>query len=465
MSDDNTAATVPDEDAWDSLTKLAREAGWSVVDGEYRAKYTQAEVDELGKQGKAFKDDDGEHYSYPIADKDDLDNAIHAVGRGGADHNKIRKYIIGRAKDLDAEDAIPDNWNADGSLAEEDSATPDAEPTPPPRARERVRKGGRHRSGPPLGREFRRFTAEGLETRQADGGDTLEIRGLFLRYDAPYTVNDMFGAFTETMHRGVLSGVVSRNADVRFLFNHDGPPFARTLNGTLTIEDRDEGGYMVASLDNRRSDARDLAYAIERGDISQMSCGFIVNDDEWSGEDEWGLPDVRDVYGFEELFDVSAVTFPASPTTSLELAYRALNAVPIESRSRVRKLYAVARELREGKVLSAENAQMLQSALEALHEADDVDVDGIVDHVQTLHGSVTRGKAGLAAVLHKANIGQPDEDEPSVAEDPGEGITDGDGTRAEQSQANIRILELEAEQLRLQGAAQRRKHMPTPEAE
>ena len=54
--------------------------------------------------------------SYPVKDSEDLDNAIHAVGRGGADHDSIRKHIMNRAKALGASSKIPENWNADGSL-------------------------------------------------------------------------------------------------------------------------------------------------------------------------------------------------------------------------------------------------------------------------------------------------------------------------------------------------------------
>jgi hypothetical protein len=65
----------------------------------------------MASAGQAM--DDG---SYPIADEEDLSNAIHAVGRGGADHDTIRKHIITRAAALGASSSIPDNWNADGSL-------------------------------------------------------------------------------------------------------------------------------------------------------------------------------------------------------------------------------------------------------------------------------------------------------------------------------------------------------------
>ena len=74
-------------------------------------KYKQADRDRMAKGGQAM--DDG---SYPIADAEDLDNAIHAVGRGGADHDAIRSHIIKRADALGLSSKIPDNWAADGSL-------------------------------------------------------------------------------------------------------------------------------------------------------------------------------------------------------------------------------------------------------------------------------------------------------------------------------------------------------------
>jgi HK97 family phage prohead protease len=86
------------------------------LEREWRAKYKQADRDEMAKSGKAMSDG-----SYPIADEDDLKKAIKAVGRGSASHDSIRKHIISRAKALKLSSLIPDNWNADGSLKEEKS--------------------------------------------------------------------------------------------------------------------------------------------------------------------------------------------------------------------------------------------------------------------------------------------------------------------------------------------------------
>ncbi|MFE2712219.1 hypothetical protein ACFXKI_09575 [Streptomyces mirabilis] len=64
--------------------------------------------------------------SYPIKTKADLRKAIKAVGRGGADHDKIRKHVMTRAKALGLEAMVPTNWNSDGSL--KDATKTDADP-------------------------------------------------------------------------------------------------------------------------------------------------------------------------------------------------------------------------------------------------------------------------------------------------------------------------------------------------
>lgn len=81
------------------------------------AKYDADQLQTMLDKGEAIENESGDP-SYPIADTEDLRNAIRAVGRGSGDHDKIRAYIIRRAKALGAEDEIPDNWNSDGSVTE-----------------------------------------------------------------------------------------------------------------------------------------------------------------------------------------------------------------------------------------------------------------------------------------------------------------------------------------------------------
>lgn len=74
------------------------------------AKYTAQQIRDLKKQGKTMPDG-----SYPIGDCDDAEKAVHAVGRGNADHDAIRRHII-KNTPSSCKNVIPDNWNNDGSI-------------------------------------------------------------------------------------------------------------------------------------------------------------------------------------------------------------------------------------------------------------------------------------------------------------------------------------------------------------
>jgi uncharacterized protein len=71
-------------------------------------------------QGWAMPPDPG---SYPIRPAnmhgaDDVAAAVRAVGRGNTSAEVIRKFIMQRAKAIGQEKAIPDTWNADGTLSQ-----------------------------------------------------------------------------------------------------------------------------------------------------------------------------------------------------------------------------------------------------------------------------------------------------------------------------------------------------------
>lgn len=79
--------------------------------------YSAKQKRQMAAKGQAMKNAAGDP-SYPIKSKADLRKAIRAVGRGGADHDAIRKHIIQRAAALGLSSMIPDNWNEDGSMKE-----------------------------------------------------------------------------------------------------------------------------------------------------------------------------------------------------------------------------------------------------------------------------------------------------------------------------------------------------------
>lgn len=83
----------------------------AVEDVEKRS-FTAAERREAASAGTAMKDG-----SYPIENKDDLDNAIRAFGRA---KNKpaTKRHIIRRAKALGATDKLPEDWRGSTKKAE-----------------------------------------------------------------------------------------------------------------------------------------------------------------------------------------------------------------------------------------------------------------------------------------------------------------------------------------------------------
>lgn len=376
---------------------------------ENRDKYSADDLKKSLAKGHAMANANGDP-SYPVEDQEDLEKAIHAVGRGGADHDAIRAHIMEQADRLGLSKLIPDNWNKDGSLSGQG-----------PSSQQNSRKP--HHRSLPLAPEVRSFSATGLEIRTAEGdssGNTVDIVGSPIVYNTPYSVVDMLGEFEERMSPGVAQGSIDNKDDVRFLFDHDGLPLARTASGTMKLADSPDKLQFRATLDLRQQLANDLVIAIERGDINQMSCGFSVADDNWN--DDYSS---RTINRFQKMYDVSAVTYPASPTTNIEIAQRMLMGMPIESRARVRKMWSISTELRAGKVLSQKNADALTATLAAMHQADNA--------IQSLSAAHDEMSGHLNGINDRAN-GVEDEEgneegdvyqgNPDGSEDAGAGGSD-----------------------------------------
>jgi hypothetical protein len=68
-------------------------------------------------KGAALPSKSGGAPRYPTPNVAYLKKAIRAVGRGKGDHAVIRRYLIRRARALNASNLIPDNWNSDGSTS------------------------------------------------------------------------------------------------------------------------------------------------------------------------------------------------------------------------------------------------------------------------------------------------------------------------------------------------------------
>lgn len=179
---------------------------------------------------------------------------------------------------------------------------------------------------PTLNTIERRFMPGSVELRAAeDGSVSRKIRGYAAKFDMP---SEDLGGFIETIVPGAFDDVLED--DVRALFNHEPSQIlARARGGekdTLRIGIDATGlWYEFDAPQTRAGD--DLLESIRRGDVDQSSFGFIIarDGDKWAeGKTTDGRNIVtRTITKLARLLDVSPVTYPGYPDTSVALRSKA----------------------------------------------------------------------------------------------------------------------------------------------
>jgi HK97 family phage prohead protease len=191
--------------------------------------------------------------------------------------------------------------------------------------------------------ERRTFTVRNIEARQADDG-TMRMAG----YAAVFNEASLPLPFIEKIAPGAFTKTLQETPDVRLLTNHEGLPMARTKNGTMRLYEDETGLYFEAELANTQ-EARDLYTLVERGDVDQMSFAFRVIRQNWSKDrTERTLTEVSLADG-----DVSIVTYPAYPATS------------VEAREALKKAVL---EIKEGREVTGDSLLVLESVFGDLAE-------------------------------------------------------------------------------------------------
>jgi len=153
------------------------------------------------------------------------------------------------------------------------------------------------------------------ELRVSEDGKAPVITG----YAAVFgQMSEDLGGFRESIAHGAFAKTI-KESDVRALWNHDANyPLGRNKAGTLRLKE-DKKGLAIEIDPPKTQWAADLMESIRRGDVDQMSFGFQTIKDKWESEDKSNVTrELQEV----RLFDVSPVTFPAYPQTTV--AVRAL---------------------------------------------------------------------------------------------------------------------------------------------
>ena len=200
--------------------------------------------------------------------------------------------------------------------------------------------------------ERRTFTVRDIETREAEDG-AMRLSG----YAAVFNDPSVPLPFSERIAPGAFRKTLSETPDVRLLINHEGLPLARTKNGTLTLTEDEVGLRFDADLPDT-TEARDLWTLIQRGDVDQMSFAFRVIRQKWSADrTERTLTEVSLADG-----DVSVVTYPAYPTTTVEAREHLANAI---------------QAVKEGREVSGESLIILQTVFEKMSEGHEYVMEAV----------------------------------------------------------------------------------------
>lgn len=157
-----------------------------------------------------------------------------------------------------------------------------------------------------------------LEARTADDGSPILV-GYATVYDAPYDVmgGPPYG-WTETIAAGACDksareamANLKSDGGVYHFFDHVGLGLASTKDQTLTLVSDQVGLYNESRVDPTSPSNMEVVRRVQSGMLDAQSFAFQVLRQEWNGEyTERRILEVK-------LFDVSTVSFPANPFTSV----------------------------------------------------------------------------------------------------------------------------------------------------
>lgn len=137
------------------------------------------------------------------------------------------------------------------------------------------------------------------------------IKGYAIVYNK---LSEDLGGFREQVAPGACTRAIKED-DIRAAFNHDSNYIlGRNKAGTLKLSEDDKGVMFEINPLPDTQWCRDLQVSINRGDINQCSFKFSVIKDAWEDK-KMPVRTLQDV----RLFDVSIVTYPAYPQTSVKV--------------------------------------------------------------------------------------------------------------------------------------------------
>ncbi|HNX82163.1 MAG TPA: HK97 family phage prohead protease [Candidatus Omnitrophota bacterium] len=183
------------------------------------------------------------------------------------------------------------------------------------------------------------------------------IEGYATTFDDPYLLCSWDGVdYYEIIDRHALDN--ADISDVIMQYDHNGRVRARTSNNTLGLDIDDHGFFVYADL-TRSGAAKELYEDVSAGLITKMSWAFTVAEDAYDKNTH-----TRTILKVKKVYDVSAVSMPANPSTDISARSYA------EGRSEAEKREALERAEKQAAINIKRKKLILKLKLEEQHESE-----------------------------------------------------------------------------------------------
>ncbi len=150
-----------------------------------------------------------------------------------------------------------------------------------------------------------------VELRASEDKNSRTIEGYAAKFN---TDSEDFGGWIERIAPGAFDEVLEDEAVA--LFNHDPNLILARNKVSLTIT-QDAVGLLYRFDAPNTTAGDDLLENVRNGNVKSSSFAFQAKEIKWTYAEDRQNPDVRTIVKMKRLFDVSPVTYPAYPDTTV----------------------------------------------------------------------------------------------------------------------------------------------------
>lgn len=175
-------------------------------------------------------------------------------------------------------------------------------------------------------REYRNFNSFQTIIKRSEIEGEAEKKEMVEGYASTFEEYSLFDFGTEEWRERIEPTAFDEAdmTDVVFLRDHEGRVFARTKNNTISLMPDERGLFTITDL-SRTAASREMYEDIAAGNYSQMSFAFTVAEQHFE-ESQLGEKTIytRIIDRIKKVYDISAVAFPANPTTDIGVSIRSV---------------------------------------------------------------------------------------------------------------------------------------------